>query len=392
LRKTRRSSDGILLVSELFPPAVGGSAEVFGNIYSRLRSAKASVLTAKLSEDRQRPAGLFEHVWERPMRSGEWGVLHPAGLFNHVQVARNIRNITRSGVGFVHCGRVLPEGLSALMAFSAGAPPYVCWVHGEELGYVDSSRELQFLARRVFRHARAVVANSGNTAELLKQRGVPESAIHVVRPGVDYDRFRPDVPGAARLRRELAPGGETICLTVGRLQRRKGHDLVIEALAGMRDVSRIRYVIVGDGEERPRLEALIRTHRLEPNVVFAGRVKADDLPMYYAAADLFVHPNRVDGSDFEGFGVVFLEAAACGLPVIAGRSGGVPEAVADGVSGVLVSGSDALELRTAMQDLIDAPAPRQAMGQRARARVLAEFGWQRAADQIADVHERMSCH
>jgi phosphatidylinositol alpha-1,6-mannosyltransferase len=263
-------------------------------------------------------------------------------------------------------------------------------VHGEELGYIDSSRELRRLATAVFQRARAVIANSANTAALLLERSVRAGAIHIVRPGVDPQRFRPGTAGADRLRLELAGDAELVCLTVGRLQRRKGHDLVLEALADLGPrKSRIRYVIVGDGEERPRLESMIHRLGLESVVLLKGRVDPSELPRYYAAADLFVHPNRVDGREFEGFGIVFLEAAASGVPAIAGRSGGVPEAVVEGETGLLVSGSDAAELRSALLALVDDPDRRRAMGKAARARVLQEFTWERAAEQISALHQEV---
>jgi phosphatidylinositol alpha-1,6-mannosyltransferase len=214
----------------------------------------------------------------------------------------------------------------------------------------------------------------------------------VIRLGVEPDRFRPGLPGADALRQSLAPDGQTLLLTVGRLQRRKGHDLVLEALSRFGDAARnIRYVIAGDGEERQRLERMVLDFDLGSVVVFAGKVPSSTLPLYYAAADLFVHPNRVEGADFEGFGIVFLEAAAAGLPVIAGRSGGVPEAVLDQVTGLLVSGTDSDELHRAMSDLITNPARLQEMGEAGRARVLAEFTWQRAADRVAELHADFLC-
>jgi phosphatidylinositol alpha-1,6-mannosyltransferase len=266
----------------------------------------------------------------------------------------------------------------------------VCWAHGEELAYVRSSRELQGLATLVYRRALAVIANSQNTANLLLEAGVRSDVIHVVRPGVDSNRFRPQAPGSSDLRHSLASGKDIVCLSVGRLQRRKGHDLVIQALAALGPVrSKIRYVIVGDGEERRNLESLVRQYGLETTVEFVGRVSAKDLPSYYAAADIFLQPNRIDGVDFEGFGIVFLEAAACGLPVIAGRSGGVSEAVADGVTGLLVSGTDAAELEQALLKLLSSAEIRHTMGTAGRARVESEFTWQRAADQVASVHRQV---
>jgi phosphatidylinositol alpha-1,6-mannosyltransferase len=383
-RSTSKST-GILLVTELFPPAVGGSAELLGNAYSRVTTVPTTVLTDTSSG--ARVVGQGSSIRETSMKTKHWGLLHPGGASHHFSVARQIWRASRKGIGAVHCGRVLPEGLSALLAHGLGAPPYICWAHGEELGYVASSRELQWLASNVYSRARAVFANSRNTASLLTSAGVPADVIHVVRPGVDAERFRPDMPGSENLRRELAPRGQIICLTVGRLQRRKGHDLVIEALAALGPAAAtLRYIVVGDGEERGRLESLVRAHGLQSTVLFKGAVAADDLPRYYSAADIFVHPNRVDGSDFEGFGIVFLEAAACGLPAIAGRNGGVAEAVVDGVTGLLVSGTEVSELQRSMTTLIDDRDLRRTMGRAGRARVEREFGWNRAAERISAVH------
>jgi phosphatidylinositol alpha-1,6-mannosyltransferase len=380
-------SPGILLVTELFPPDVGGSAELLANTYERVGVAPITVLTASPNAAAATPR---MQIVTAPVRTARWGLLHPAALLHHVGVARQIRRRGRD-VGAVHCARALPEGLAAMLAQAAGAPPFLCWAHGEEIGYVRSSRELSWLASRVYGRAAAVVANSQNTADMLAAFGVGGDRIHVVRPGVDSVRFRPDAMGAAVLRAELAENGTVICLTVGRLQERKGHDLAIRALAALGErPSGVKYVIVGDGEERPRLEALVRELRLESTVVFRGRVPADDLPRYYAAADIFVHPNRIVGSDFEGFGIVFLEAAASGIPVIAGRSGGVPEAVVDGETGLLVSGTDVAEMTAALSSLLGAPERRRAMGNAGRLRAASEFTWQRAADRVAVLHEKIA--
>src|SRR5262249_7855809 len=138
----------------------------------------------------------------------------------------------------------------------------------------------------------------------------------------------------------------------------------------------ISYLIVGEGEERPRLEALVRQHDLGGVVRFLGKTSDEDLPHYYAAADVFVHPNRIDhDGDVEGFGMVFLEAAAAGLPVVGGNSGGVPEAVAQHETGLLVGGHDVDEFVVAVRQLADAPAVRLAMGRAGRERVADRFTW-----------------
>ena len=257
-----------------------------------------------------------------------WGVLHANGLSRHLRIAAATRQLSVAA-SVVHCARALPEGFDALLSSLYTGTPFICWAHGEELTCARSSRELTWLMHRVFRRAAALVANSRNTAAQLEQAGAPINRIEVIYPGVDTVRFQPGCGDAPALRARFAKHGELLLLTVGRLQRRKGHDQVIKALAGTRESHpHLKYLIVGDGDERAALEQLVVSSSLTNRVTFEGSVPASQLPAYYAAADLFVHPNRVDGTDFEGFGIVFLEAAASGLPVIGGATGGVPEAVA----------------------------------------------------------------
>ena len=158
---------------------------------------------------------------------------------------------------------------------------------------------------------------------------------------------------------------------------------------------RSRLVIVGEGPEMSRLRALASDLGVAGRVAFEGAARFDQLPAYFATADVFVHPNRVEHGDFEGFGIVFLEAAAAGIPAIGGRSGGVPESVEEGVTGLLVSGEDVQELAAAIAKLAASPSLRTELGQQGRARVIRSFTWERAAREImaidADVRRGMAC-
>jgi phosphatidylinositol alpha-1,6-mannosyltransferase len=149
----------------------------------------------------------------------------------------------------------------------------------------------------------------------------------------------------------------------------------------------VRYVIVGDGEERPRLEQLIAEHHLEDRVFFAGVVPPGELPAHYAACDIFLLPNRADGGDIEGFGIVFLEAAATGKPVIGGDNGGVPEAVERDVTGLLVNGADVGEVAGAIRLLASSEQRRQQMGQAGRNRARDRFSWERAAALVSEIQD-----
>jgi phosphatidylinositol alpha-1,6-mannosyltransferase len=177
-------------------------------------------------------------------------------------------------------------------------------------------------------------------------------------------------------------------LSVGRLQRRKGHDLAIAAIDTLRhDLPGLRYVIVGDGEERGRLERMVADRDLGGHVTFRGAVPSGELPAYFSACDVFLLPNRIDQGDIEGFGIVFLEAAAAERPVIAGNTGGVPEAVADGFTGLLVSGTCVDELARAIRRMAGDKPLRLRFGRAGRERVLRSFSWGAAAERVRAVHD-----
>jgi phosphatidyl-myo-inositol dimannoside synthase len=167
---------------------------------------------------------------------------------------------------------------------------------------------------------------------------------------------------------------------------------VLRALAQVRKaVPNVRYVIVGNGPYQAHLEAETGALGMMDIVHFVGSAREADLPGWYAAADVFVMPNRSDGVDFEGFGIVFLEAAAAGLPVIGGRSGGVPEAVEDGVTGRLVDGTNVAELEAIMAALATSSGLRREYGGAGRERATQRFSWERAARDFANSELARAC-
>jgi phosphatidylinositol alpha-1,6-mannosyltransferase len=382
---------GALLVTELFPPLAGGSAVLLHETYARLApELEVTVLTdARVSATgslRAPSDGLaVEHA---EIGCTEWGWLNARGRRHSRQLARRLRALSGAG-DVVHCARPLPEGAAACLARLRGGRPYAVWTHGEDLGMALTSRELTLIVRLVYRCSAASFANSRNTARLLRTFSVPDDRIHVVYPGVDASRFHPEVDGSL-VRAGLAGPDEVLVLSVGRLQQRKGHDVAIEAIGRLARAGRpIRYVIIGTGEEQGRLQEITRGVGVERLVTFAGEVSADRLPAYYAASDIFLLPNREVGHDFEGFGIVFLEAAASGKPSIGGASGGVPEAVEDGRTGLLVDGRDADSVAAAIARLAEAPQLRRQLGEAGRRRVVEHFTWARAAATVREVHDQI---
>jgi phosphatidylinositol alpha-1,6-mannosyltransferase len=227
------------------------------------------------------------------------------------------------------------------------------YIHGEE---ITVDMPYRFYGRARARHlakADAVVAVSEFTRDaLVRIMKVDPTKIRLIHNGVDTDRFQPGPPEPALVERH-GLAGKFVLLTVGRLVPRKGIDHVLKALPqALARVPNLHYVIVGVGPYRDELEALTDSLGLRPHVTFAGRIPDEELAAYYRTCDLFLMPNReMPDGDTEGFGLVFLEANACGKPVIGGRAGGAVEAVRDGENGLLVDGWKPEEITEAISRL-----------------------------------------
>jgi phosphatidylinositol alpha-1,6-mannosyltransferase len=380
-----------LLVTELYPPAIGGSAVLFENIYTRLPGSEVHVLTSPRTPPAQ-PSGAVRTVSEHALGTPWWGLAQPAGTWHHMRAGLTIRGHARRAgkATVVHCGRVLPEGVAARLARALGGPRYACWVHGEDLATAASSRELTAVTRWVMRDAAHIFANSANTKAFVERFGVPATRVSVVYPGVDTQRFRPDLDGSS-VRSRLGLERATVALSVGRLQARKGHDVAIRAVASLAAaLPDLHYVIVGAGEERARLDALVDTLGMRERVHFVGEVDATELPRYFAACDLFLLPNRIEQGDFEGFGIVFLEAAACGKAVVGGASGGVVEAVANGETGLLVDGADVRAVADAVARLAGDVGLRSRLGEAGADRARHRFTWEQAAARVQAIQDGLA--
>lgn len=233
---------------------------------------------------------------------------------------------------------------------------------------------------------------SAFTAGVLQAEGVDPSRMYVVPNGVDPDARKPGSRSEAfRLRHGL--GDAPLLLTLSRLVPRKGIDTVLYALVDVaRAIPEVRYAIAGAGPDRPRLEALAHALGLDDHVVFVGRVADRDLNDCLTAADVFVMPARSDPPDVEGFGLVFLEASACERPVVGARAGGIPDAIVEGETGLLVNPDDVAELAVTLTTLLSDRERALEMGRRGRARVLEECHWDRAADRVLrGMSEVLSC-
>ncbi|MER6395392.1 glycosyltransferase family 4 protein [Kitasatospora sp. NPDC001603] len=289
------------------------------------------------------------------------------------------------------CDRVWFGAAAPLAAMTPGlrrqAPGIartVATTHGHEIWWARTPGARRLL-RRIGDHVDVVTYLGEYTRARIAPALGRRARLERLVPGVDAERFRPAGAGAAG-----APDtGAPMILCVARLVPRKGQDALIRALPLIRrTVPGAVLVLVGRGPDERRLRALARHHTEPGSVVFAGGREHAATPAYYAAADVFAMPCRTRraGLEAEGLGIVFLEAAAAGLPVVAGRSGGAPDAVLDGVTGAVVDGRSPAAVAEAVGRILGAPAADRArMGAAGRRWVRAQWSWEASARRLAEL-------
>ena len=288
----------------------------------------------------------------------------------------------------IHAFRALPEGLVAWAVARLTFHPVVIYAHGEELTTWGKGGKYKAM-RFALRHANRVIANSEFTRDELIKMDVNPAHITLIYPGVDIVRFRPGLPcDDLRQLVDVSEAGKLI-LSVGRLSRRKGFDQVIQTLPTLIHAGLdIQYVLIGIGEDYDYLSGLAHKHGVAKRVHLLGHVSADDLPRWYNACDVFIMPNREINGDTEGFGMVFIEAAACGKPSIAGQAGGTGAAVVDGVTGFRVDGTDTVAVTSALQRILENTKSAQQIGSHALARVIEQFNWSIVAEKTQQLQTK----
>jgi phosphatidyl-myo-inositol dimannoside synthase len=366
----------ILLISEIYPPKVGGSGRWFWEIYSRLHSDHCIVAAGcdPFAEVFDATHSLQCERW--PFTLGSWGITSFSSIKEYFVLFLLVRVAVKTHrVNAIHCGRGLPEGFLGWLAWKWFGIPYLCYVHGEELPTYHSSREYKFLSQLVYTSAKQIIVNSANTQRSFIAHTGIEETVCIMNPGVDTTYFTP-MEKNEELRFNLGWSGRKVVLTVGRLQKRKGHDHVILAMNRIREqVPNVLYAIAGDGEERTFLEDLVAAEKLQDYVQFLGKVDEVTMLTCYQQSDLFVLANREVDSDFEGFGMVLVEAQACGKPVIAGKSGGTAETMIIGKTGLLVEADNPESIADGIVQLIMDDQKLMRMGLCAIEWVRSKFDW-----------------
>ncbi len=363
----------LLMITELFLPTKGGTAVSFDDDFRRLGGKAVHIVTADVPGAAEFDATHPNCIYRLKLKRSPW--LKPESLVIYSKLFfRALTLALRHRFVATFAGRALPEGIVAWAVGRLTGSQVLIYAHGEELTGWGRGRKFQAMCFAL-RHADWVLSNSDFTRDtLVSLIGVSPERIAMTYPTVDVERMRPGLP-VEDLRRGIGmEPRQRLILSVGRLQRRKGFDQVIRALPAL--VAHgldAHYALVGIGEDWDYLQALAKEVGVSDRLHLLGHVDAEDLPRWYNACDLFAMPNRDINGDTEGFGLVFLEAGACGKPVIAGLAGGTGSAVVDGVTGLRVDGERVGEIETALVRLLSSPEEAQAMGIASRQRIAARF-------------------
>ena len=362
-----------LLVTNDFPPRVGGIQRTLHALVRELPPDRISVLAPSWDGSEAFDAGQPYRI-VRAHRRFLWPTPATRRLTDGL--------VGGSGAEVVLFGDAMP--LTAMGPGLAGRGiPYLVAAHGFDYWLSLLPGAHASLAYMTSRAARVPVMCSAFIARVVRT-AVPEDVpVSVMYPGADVDAFRPDLPTDGVLERHGLVGRPVVAC-VSRLVARKGQDVLIRAMTEIRRrVPGAALLIVGDGPYRSALERLAAGVP-SGSVAFAGQVSEEELPTYYAAGHVFAMPcrTRLGGLEVEGWGNVFIEAAACGRPVVVGDSGGARESVVDGETGVLVDGRSVEQVADAVSRLLEDPALAERMGKAGRERVERFYTWPRAAAQL----------
>lgn len=378
-----------MLLAQDFPPMGGGIARLHGELVKRYPPGELIVSTPQdpdADDFDAQFAGAVDRLPIGPKRTRSL-----PGLLLWSRRAASLARHRR--VRYVHCGNVKPAGYPARWVYERTRVPYSIFLYGADLLSEQHKIRHSVFKRRsakaIFGGAATLVAISNWTRDLaltvLGDLGLDGHGqrLRVVHLGTDPERFRPGVdPTALRDRCEIPPG--RWLLTVARLESHKGVDTVIQALpAVLARAPDVRYAVAGAGSQRDKLEKLAHKLGVADRVRFLGEVGEQDLPALYNLAAVYVGASRrAERIGVEGFGIALVEASACGLPVVAGNSGGIPEAVRDGETGFLVPPEDPAAVAEAVCRLLEDPGLAQRIGAAGRRAVETYFNWDRVVRDL----------
>jgi len=364
----------ILCITNDFGPRAGGiETFVMGLIE---RSPKGSIIVYTSA---QGDTTSYDQGWLRDF--GVEVIRDPSKiLLPTPRVIRRVKKvIARDSIKQVFFGAAAPLAIMARSLRRKGVVNIVALTHGHEVWWAKLwpfSSAISFIGNNVDHLTYLGEFTKSEIAKALSTKA--KSRLVKIAPGIDTDHFAPD-SGSIQLRRDLGLIDKKVIVSVGRLVHRKGQDFLIQSLPAILEKHPTAHILmVGEGPYRKDLTKIVEKLKLSQAVTFIGRIQYKDLPRYICAGDIFAMPSRsrLAGLEVEGLGIVYLEASSCALPVVAGRSGGAPDAVDEGVTGFSVDGTSTVEISSAIIKLFDDPAKAKAMGTAGRSWIIEKWRWE----------------
>jgi len=383
-----------LLLTYDFPPITGGIARWMAELARRYPPGSLVVSTGQVGDASDSDAGFPNRVDRLAISSRRLRTLQGVLLWS-----RRVALLARStDAEFIWCGNIKPAAYPAKWTRERTGTPFGILLHGGDLLILQHQVHQSALKRKtaaaLLASAAVLVANSEWTRDrclaLLSELDIdaPPDRVRVVPLGADHEFFRPGVDTRAARERYGLEDGRWL-LSVARLTRHKGIDTALQALARLAGgYPSLRYAVVGSGEEQAALEQEARALGIADRVRFLTGVPDHDLPALYNCAEIYLGVSRLLEQRVEGFGISLAEAAACGVPVVAGRSGGIPAAVRDGETGLLVDAERADDVAAAVARLLDDEGLRVRMGAAGRRAVETRYNWDRVTRDLVRIgHE-----
>jgi len=364
----------IICITNDFGPRAGGIETFVIGLIERLPKGSLTVYTSS-----QEKTSDYDDRWLR-----DFGVKvirdQSKILLPTPRTVRAVKKvIAEEKIETAFFGAAAPLALMAREIRKAGITRIVALTHGHEVWWSKVwpfKLAIHFIGNNV---DHLTYLGDFTRSEISRSLSTKASQAMVkIAPGIDTDHFAPH-PGATELRNSLGLLDKKVIVSVGRLVHRKGQDTLIAALPEILHRHPTAHILlVGEGPYREHLQKLVAKHKVESAITFIGKIQYSDLPRYISAGDIFAMPSRsrLAGLEVEGLGIVYLEASACELPVIAGRSGGAPDAVLEGVTGITVDGTKPTEIAAAVVSLFDNAEASREMGRAGRGWIQSNWRWQ----------------
>lgn len=362
----------ILLVTNDFGPRAGGIETFVIGLLERVPRGEVLVYTST-QENSENFDQLLREKYEVQIIRDRAKILLPTP-----RVVRNLRKVIRQrNLETIWFGAAAPLGFSARWLRKAGATHIVALTHGHEVWW-SKIWPFSWAMKEIARSVDIATYLGEFTRSAIAPRFSDPRKLIKIAPGIDTEHFKPR--NVENLRKSLGLDNRPTIVCVGRLVHRKGQDRLVEAMpAILKRFPDAALVFVGEGPHRAHLEKLVKVKKVEKFVQFIGRIQYINLPEYIAIGDVFAMPSRSRffGLEVEGLGIVYLEASACGLPVIGGDSGGAPDAVKHGETGFVVDGNDVDAITHRIIQLLADKKLRDEMGSAGRQWAIQEWSWER---------------